>query len=73
MNTYQWANVALLGIMMQVVWIGRTLDRNSLILALGIAVMGAGLIQGLRVVQKQLDLLKAGRSCEESMTKGKES
>ncbi len=74
MNTYQWANVALLGIMMQVAWIGRALDKNSLLLALGIAVMGAGVIQGLRGMQKQLDALTAGSPCtDENNAEGEES
>ena len=71
MNTYQWANVSLLGILMAVVWIGRALYIDSLLLGVGIAVMGAGVIQGLRSVQKQLDVLKAGSSrTDESKTEG---
>jgi hypothetical protein len=74
MNTYRWATVALLGIMVQVVWIGRALDESSLPLALGVAVMGAGVIQGLRGMQKQLDALTVGSPrTDEKSSQGKES
>lgn len=61
MSTYQWANVALMGMVMQGVWIVRThgKDIDTLLISLGIAVMAAGVVQALRGMQKQIDELKS--------------
>lgn len=61
MNTYQWANIALMGMILMGIGIGQAYgkDSDTALIVAGIAAMAAGVVQALRVLQKQIDELKA--------------
>jgi len=61
MNTYKWANLALMGMLLLGIGIGRACgnDSDTILVYPGIALMAAGVVQALRGMQKQIDEMKS--------------